>query len=276
MKPSSISMALMIMLRSQLQAIPSLPVSRSSRRQADANTVTIQYGHGDYPGVVQYKAQPNDRDDREVEIVGHFNTGSSSRNFPAQSPVMIRIGNVAAGSGAAEITNPSSHSVKAGSKDNTIRIHFTAAGTMDGGIVRLRNADGWGDWQETDEDGDNYIDVMASNRVVDTAEISYGPRYVLVPITAAEKGTTITFVVSEAKVQTVTGLAAFRIESAGGPSDSLEALKGVPLPKDADDKDITDQYELLGEVFVPHMVAFDADVTGSQDAVDAASGLLQD
>ena len=100
---------------------------------ATSYTVTIQYGHGDYQGVVQYKAQPNDRDDREVEIVGRFNTGASSRNFPAQAPVMIRIGNVAAGSGTAEITNPSSHSVKAGSKDNTIRIHFTAAGTMDGG-----------------------------------------------------------------------------------------------------------------------------------------------
>ena len=47
---------------------------------------------------------------------------------------------------------------------------------------------------------------------------------------------------ANAKVQTVTGLAEFRIESAGGPSDILAALKGVPLPKAADDTDITDEY----------------------------------
>ena len=71
----------------------------------------------------------------------------------------------------------------------------------------------------------------------------------------------------------MTGLAEFSIESAGGPSDSLEALKGVPLPKDADDKDITDQYELLGEVFVPH-IALTTDPSNLDD-VEAATGLIR-
>ena len=95
--------------------------------EGTAVNVTIQYGigTGDYQGQVQYTAAA------DVEIIGRFKSGASGRNYPAAAPVTIRIGNVEEGSGTARITSPSSHSVKAGSKDNAIRIQYTAAGTMD-------------------------------------------------------------------------------------------------------------------------------------------------
>ena len=98
---------------------------------ANPVNVDIQYGAGDYPGMVQVKAQA------DLEIIGHFSTGVTSTYYPADSPVLMRIGNVEAGSGTAMITSPSSHQVEAGSKKNTIKIQFKAAGTMDGGTVRL-------------------------------------------------------------------------------------------------------------------------------------------
>ena len=86
--------------------------------------VTIKYGDGtgDMQGMVQRKAED------DLEIIGRFSTGVSGTLYPADSPVLMRIGNVEAGSGTAMITSPSSHTVKAGSEKNTIKIVYRAAG----------------------------------------------------------------------------------------------------------------------------------------------------
>ena len=200
---------------------------------ADTNdSITVQYGTGtgDNRGMVQNRAAAN------LEIVGRFKTGSSSGAHPAATPISVRVGNVAAGSGTAMITTPSNHKVEAGSKDNNITIVYRAAGTMNGGQVRLRSPANWGTLQETDAKAANHIRVTASSSMVDQAAISYGPRYVLVPLKAVEANQTISFMFSNVKAQTTIGIAQFTIESAGGPSDGLMRLMGEPLPQDADKK----------------------------------------
>ena len=208
--------------------------------------ITVQYGigTGDNQGMVGNRAVDN------LEIVGRFNTGSSSGAHPAAAPISVRIGNVAAGSGTAMITTPSTHTVEAGSDDNTIQIVYRAAGTMTGGSVRLQSPENWGTLQETDSAADNHIRVEPSSSI-NQADISYGPRYVFVPLGNVQANDAVTFVLSNVKAQPTIGLAEFRLESAGGPSDSLMRLMGEPLLKDADDKDIVDRYMLLGKVYVP-------------------------
>ena len=122
---------------------------------------------------------------------------------------------------------------------------------MDGGSVRLHSPDDWGALQETDTAADNHIRVNASRSMVDQNEISYGTRYVLVPLMNVEAGNTISFVFSNVKAQTTVGLAEFTIESAGGPSDNLKELLGVARPADKDDADAKedDEYLLLGQVY---------------------------
>ena len=230
-------------------------------------TVDIQYGNGtgDMQGMVQRNAQA------DLEIIGRFSTGVSGTLYPADDPVLMRIGNVEAGSGTATITRPSSHTVEAGSDDNEIRIVYRAAGTMNDGSMRLGTPATWGDLQETDAAAKNYIQVVASRSMVDQNQISYGAHHVLVPLMTAGYNNTVEFVLRNVKAQTTIGIAEFTVESAGGPSDSLERLKGEPLPKDGDDN-ITDPYKLLGKVYVPH-IAVGGDIT--EDDVTAATGVLR-
>ena len=233
--------------------------------------ITVQYGTGtgDNRGMVQNRAVDN------LEIVGRFKTGSSSGTHPAAAPISVRVGNVASGSGTAMITTPANHKVKAGSDKNNITIVYRAAGTMNNGTVRLRSPANWGTLQETDSTKDNHIRVAASSSMVNQADISYGPRYVLVPLKAVEANQTVSFMFSNVKVQTTIGLAEFTIESAGGPSDSLMRLMGEPLPKDADDKDITDRYMLLGKVYVPRF-AVDGTIPERIGAVATAADVTND
>ena len=234
-------------------------------KASPAGTITVQYGKGDGAnrGMVQNRAVDN------LEIVGRFKTGSSSGVLPASAPVSVRVGNVAAGSGTAMITTPSSHKVEAGSADNTIRIVYRAAGTMNGGTVRLHTPEAWGELDERASDPEkNHIRVVASTSAVNQADISYGPRWVLVPLMNVQVNNTVEFVLSNVKAQTTIGLAEFTVESAGGPSDSLMRLTGEALPKDADDKNITDPYMLLGKVYVPRFATGDT-IPGTVTVADA-------
>ena len=115
--------------------------------------------------------------------------------------------------------------------------------------MRLNSPDGWGALQETDSAAANHIRVAASSRMVDQEEISYGARYVLVPLLDVEARNIIEFVLSNVVAQPTTALAEFKIESSGGPSDGLKRVKGEARPKDADDAIITDEYMLLGRVY---------------------------
>ena len=233
--------------------------------------ITVQYGTGtgDNQGMVQNRAVDN------LEIVGRFKTGSSSGAHPAAAPVSLRVGNVAAGSGTAMITSPASHKVEAGSDNNNITIVYRAAGTMNGGTVRLRSPANWGTLQETDATKDNHVRVAASSSMVNQADISYGPRYVLVPLKNVEANNTVSFMFSNVKAQTTIGIAEFTIESAGGPSGNLMRLEGEALPKDADDKNITDRYMLLGKVYVPRF-AVDGAIPERIGAVATANDVTND
>ena len=235
---------------------------------AAPRSVTLVYGNGtgDMRGMVQRNAQA------DLEIIGRFSTGVSGTLYPADSPVVVRVGNVEAGSGTASITSPSSHTVEAGSDDNTIRIVYRAAGTMDGGSVRLGTPLPWGSLQETDSAAKNYIRVIASSSVVNQDAIRYGAHNILVPLMTAGYNSTVEFVLSNVKAQTTIGLAQFTVESAGGASDGLVRLKGEPLPKDGDDN-ITDPYKLLGKVYVPNIALLDD--LSNQAAVTAATGQLR-
>ena len=144
---------------------------------------------------------------------------------------------------------------------------------MNEGTVRLWTPAEWGNLQETDPKADNYIKVNAPRSRVSPDEISYGDHNVWVPLVTVGYNDAIEFVLSNVEAQKQVGLAEFRVDSAGGPSDILERLKGIPLPKDKDDKNITDPYELLGEVYVSY-IALDADVD-NQAAVTAATGRLR-
>ncbi len=229
--------------------------------------VTIVYGNGtgDMRGMVQRNAQA------DLEIIGRFSTGVTGTYYPADSPVLMRIGNVEAGSGAAMITQPPNHKVEAGSDKNTIRIVYSAAGTMNGGRVRLSTPAEWGNLDERAGEK-NHIQVVASTNMVNQDAIRYGAHNVLVPLMTAGYTNTVTFVLSNVKAQPKIGLAQFTVESAGGPSDGLVRLMGEPLPKDGDDN-ITDPYMLLGKVYVPHIALEDGG--GNQAAVTAATGQLR-
>ena len=121
-------------------------------------------------------------------------------------------------------------------------------------------------WMRERDPDKNHIQVSAPSSVVNQADISYGIRHVLVPITAAGKNTAITFVLTNVKAQPTIGLARFTIESAGGPGDDLKRVKGIARPKDADDATITDEYMLLGHVY--HDTNNDSDDDGTDDTDD--------
>ena len=218
--------------------------------------VTIAYGvgTGDMRGMVQRNAQA------DLEVIGRFSTGVSGTYYPADSPVIMRIGNVEAGSGTAMLTSPSNHQVEAGSDDNTIRIVYRAAGTMNGGSVRLGTPAAWGNLQETDTAAKNYIRVVASSSVASQDAIRYGAHNVLVPLMTAGNNSTVEFVLSNVKAQTTIGIAQFTVESAGGPSDALKLLLGEVRPADdenADNKE-DDPYMLLGRVYNTNVADDDA------------------
>ena len=89
---------------------------------------------------------------------------------------------------------------------------------------------------------------------MDENAIRYGDHNILVPLTTAAYNNTVEFVLSNVEAQKKVGLATFTVESAGGPSDSLELLLGVDRPADkADaDKEEDDPYLLLGNVYKTH------------------------
>ena len=231
--------------------------------------VTIAYGvgTGDMRGMVQRNAQA------DLEVIGRFSTGVSGTYYPADSPVIMRIGNVEAGSGTAALTSPSNHQVEAGSDDNTIRIVYRAAGTMNGGSVRLGTPLAWGNLQETDSAAKNYIRVVASSSVASQDAIRYGAHNILVPLMTAGNNSTVEFVLSNVKAQTTIGIAQFTVESAGGPSDALKLLLGEVRPADdenADNKE-DDPYMLLGRVYNTNV----ADDAATPAAFEDRDGLIR-
>ena len=221
---------------------------------AAITSITIQYGKDGsddkYQGRVQRNADPN------LEIIGYFNSGTSSSSGHPAGRAAVVVDNAKDGSGTATISTSSSdrHSVKAGSDDNKVTVTYMAEGTMDGGRVSLQIPDGWGALQELGSAEANHIAVKASSRIVDQDGIDYGADFIVVNLKEFGYGNSIQFVYSKAKAQSGLGIAEFIIESAGSSSGDLTSLLGVPRPADDENADNKEDspFLLLGHVYQTH------------------------
>ena len=203
---------------------------------AEDGVVRIVYGRN--PGkrpAVQNTAQ------NDLRIIGNYRVGKASRAFPsrASGTVEIDITNAAAGSGFATITAAgTNHQVRAGSEDNTITVIFTAAGTMDGGRVKLSlpiavtTDKVWGPMQDTASGEKNYINITTRPTAALEDDL-YSNHTATAYLDKLAPGNTVTFTLSNAVAQTGIGLAEFIIESDGDGS-SLAAVIGDKAQTDAE------------------------------------------
>ena len=122
-------------------------------------TIDIKYANVTMP------VDSTDRDG-EDEIDGFFVVSKAVPKSQDTDSIEVVIGNADNGSGTATIGAPGirDRDVRAGSKDNTIQIKYTAEGTMKGGAVRLTIPEDWGELQ-LDPLERNYLQVR-SNRSV--------------------------------------------------------------------------------------------------------------
>ena len=127
--------------------------------------------------------------DEPEKIDGYFWTsGSRGRGYNAGA-VEVEISNVADGYGNAVISHSS---LSAGSTNEEITIDFTAAGTMDGGAVRLVIPDNWGDLQDDDATEANYVEVdVVEGR--GSAEANVADRAVIANLTGVQAGSVVRF-----------------------------------------------------------------------------------
>ena len=168
------------------------------------------------------------------EIEGKF-WPSSSRTGTGHTAgkVLVEITNVADGYGTAKITPDS---VRAGSDDQEITVDFTAAGTMDGGAVRLVIPDGWGNLQDDDSTLANYVQVSVRNGGKATANVAN--RAVIANLTGVEAGSVVRFsygggtvksrngAEAQATIASAKAPAEFEIESDGDGDGAFTNVRG--------------------------------------------------
>ena len=201
---------------------------------------------------------------KEDEINGFFVVSKAVPKSQDTDPIKVVIGNVEDGSGTATIGAPGrrDHDVRAGSKDNTIQIKYTAEGTMKGGAVRLIIPEAWGEMQ-LDPLKRNYLQVRSNRSVtVDLAGDSSPDqgddqsRVVVVEIgDRFEKGDYIQFDYGAgtgskenrgAEASSTIDIATFTIESARDSSYDFALLKGEEAT--AVEKNVTNK-DLLGKIY---------------------------
>ena len=195
-------------------------------------SVTVQYGTTSKPVTVSTEAG-------EAEFVGYYRSGkvgTSKQNLAEfrAGEETITVDNVADGSGTATI---SPTPVRAGSvTSNKITVRFTAAGTMEGGQVRLEIPNDWGDIQRNDDAEPNYMDITVSGGTL--ADEIYGDDVAIAYLDDFEEGDIVIFTYGGtggergAQAQTNVGIAPFVISSAGSGNGSPTPLIGEDRPKD--------------------------------------------
>ena len=151
----------------------------------DPITITINKFHAgttELPDKVTVQGNATE-DDKPEKITGYFWTsGSRGRGYNAGT-VEVEITNAADGYGNATIS-PSS--VQRGAVNEEITIDFTAAGTMDGGAVRLVIPDDWGNLQDDDATEANYVEVdVVGGRGTATANVA--DRAVIANLTGVQR-----------------------------------------------------------------------------------------
>ena len=229
-------------------------------------TFTVVYGENVDPpdgvgdNMVGAFVQPNAGD---VKITSKFDVdGSGGIASQSSNTLSVRVENVVAGSGTATIT-PSK--VEAGSiTDLTVR--FKGQGTMDGGRVTLQMPDNWGDLQNNDAKGDNYVEVTPSS-VVDS--FNTDDDMVRVNLSTFGKDSTVTIKLKNVIVQPSTlGVTAFIIKSAGTNGETPTLVVGQPPPPSAYTNAGTDESQLLGRVYQTICIDKVEDTTPTPDDYD--------
>ena len=249
------------------------PVKITMKKVEHATTKIVSYV------TVQAKATEADKPEK---VDGYFWTsGSRGRGYNAGA-VEIEISNAGDGYGGATIS-PSE--VSAGSTDGEMTIDFTAAGTMDGGAVRLVIPDEWGDLQDDDATEANYVEVdVVQGSGSATANVA--DRAVIANLTGVESGSVVRFsygggtvdsrngAVVQPAITTPNAPAPFIIESDGDGNGSFTNIRGMQrtkAQKDADAKaDNEKPAKPLGAVYDTDAGMLFVAVTGADDGSGTA------
>ena len=186
--------------------------------------------------------QHNATEEDEYEtITGYFWTSSPIRGRGHNAgAVEVEITNAKDGYGTATI---SPESVKAGSNDKEITVEFKAAGTMDGGAVRLVTPPGWGTLQDDDATEANYVEVdVSSGRGTATANV--GSNAAVAYLEGLVKGSVVKFTYGGGTVDSRNGAevqssiavadpAKFIIETDGDGDSIFVNVRGIQRTKAA-------------------------------------------
>ena len=194
--------------------------------------------------------------DKPETITGYFWTsGSRGRGYSAGA-VEVEVTNVADGYGTATIEPKE---VSAGSNDQEITVEFKAAGSMDGGAVRLVIPDKWGNLQDDDATERNYVEVdVVTGRGTATANVA--DRAVIADLEGVEKGSVVRFTYGGGTVTTRNGAevqpsittsdapAEFIIETDGDGNGSFSDVWGIQLTTAQVTENSDDKTKTLGAV----------------------------
>ena len=193
--------------------------------------------------VVTYKnASIQPTAEQGVKIYGYYNALSTSSSSRVSAGVVnVDISNVADGTGTAEIKQPSTFKVKAGSSDNRFEIEYKPVGTMDNGAVSLSipTTAGWGKMQR-DPEKPNHIDVRLNGRSLGNDQVSTNGDLVVAYLgDGFDHRDRLTFIYGGGtgadigvKVQDTAGKTTFLIESRGSGAGSFSPVRGVELDGD--------------------------------------------
>ena len=215
--------------------------------EADS-TVTIQYGTDTHPAIISpaAKGDPDEADDG-LSIKGYYRA-SKGLSQRSAGTIWVDVTNVLDGAGSATLT--SDFTIRAGSKNNLIKVEFTGVGTMDGGAVRLTRPDDWGDMQ-LDPLKLNHVKVDVSGGASladdDPVETENDGESVVVTLKDFDDGDKLTFLYGGgtgsdankgAVAQDEIGMATFIIESMGKKEEDegeFQLVEGIkppdPLPE---------------------------------------------
>ena len=249
--------------------------------KGDAIDITINGYTDETTKIVNnVKVQSDATDDDEYEeITGYFWTSKPIRGRGHNAgKVEVEITNAADGSGNATISRSS---VKAGSDEEEITIDFTAAGTMDGGSVRLRIPNGWGDLQDDDATEANYVEVdVVKGRGKVTANVAN--RAVIANIETLAAGGVIRFTYGGGTVDSRNGAevqpaiasakdpAVFVIESDGDGDGGYDDVVGMQRTAAQQKADGESKEKPLGAVYDTDKGSLFVAVTGADDGSGSA------
>ena len=261
--------------------VPMLPKDDGDPDTKADDPVTIKinkFQHATTKVTSSVKVQGKATEAGEPEkITGFFWTsGSRGRGYDA-GKVEVEITNAADDSGTATIS-PSE--LKAGSNTEEITIKYTAVGTMDGGDVRLRIPNNWGNLQDEDATEANFVTVKVIGG--GTAEANVADRAVIARLTGVEKDSVVQFsygggTVSsrngaevEPNIRTVKNPAEFIIETDGDGDGSFARVKGMQRTKAVKDAETKAETKPLGTVYDSYPGSLFVEVKGADDGAGTA------